>query len=98
MKSPKVAGQTSEDRIFCILGNSIVPDWFLLEGIGLNWMTFYFLEIPSPTLHAVTNLTFRNVACDRGQEGNENLIESDTLNVHIDYKKVSVYYNLISSK
>ena len=26
--------------IFCILGNSIVPDWFLLEGIGLNWMTF----------------------------------------------------------
>jgi len=29
----------------------------------------------------------RNVACDRGQEGNENLIESDALNVHIDYKK-----------
>ena len=34
-------------------------------------------------------LTFRNVACNRGQEsGSQNLIDSQNLNVHIDYKKV----------
>ena len=33
-------------------------------------------------------LLFRNVACNRGQEEKANLIDGDSLNVHIDYKKV----------
>ena len=33
---------------------------------------------------------FRNVACNRGKEEKANLIDSESLNVHIDYKKVSL--------
>ena len=33
---------------------------------------------------------YRNVACNRGKEEKANLIDSESLNVHIDYKKVSL--------
>ena len=33
---------------------------------------------------------FRNVACNRGKDEKANLIDSDSLNVHIEYKKVSL--------
>ena len=35
-------------------------------------------------------LITRNVACNRGKEEKANLIDSESLNVHIDYKKVSL--------